>query len=190
MSAVSIDHGNGCRYRAAVGMRRLGERPLARRGVRCIDREVVSETARQFDLHEGEVARREEQTTPFWERMLNGFIIATPEAGCHGSRGLPRLAQSETLMAILKAQLAPDLLRRAVLERSLSTAKGYHDALRSDTRISLIVSCSEVCPRYSLTSGTNRQSTLQPRSNSSKRSALRHQIHSTDWPSTIMRPLE
>ena len=49
-------------------------------GIRCIDREIVSETARQFDLHEGELSAREERVSPFWERMLTGFVVGAPEA--------------------------------------------------------------------------------------------------------------
>lgn len=49
-------------------------------GVRCINREIVSHTARRFDLSEEEVAGREERRSSFWERMLTGFIIGAPEA--------------------------------------------------------------------------------------------------------------
>ena len=49
-------------------------------GIRCIDREIISETARQFDLQEQEIELREERVLPFWERMLTGFVVAAPEA--------------------------------------------------------------------------------------------------------------
>ena len=49
-------------------------------GIRCIDREIISETARRFDLQEQEIALREERVLPFWERMLTGFVVAAPEA--------------------------------------------------------------------------------------------------------------
>ncbi len=49
-------------------------------GIRCIDREIISETARQFNLREQEIELREERVLPFWERMLTGFVVAAPEA--------------------------------------------------------------------------------------------------------------
>ena len=49
-------------------------------GVRCIDREIVSHTAQQAGLSEKEVAAREERVSSFWERMLNGLAVSTPEA--------------------------------------------------------------------------------------------------------------
>lgn len=49
-------------------------------GIRCIDREIISQTAKQFDVQEQDVAEREERVAPFWERMLNGFVVGAPEA--------------------------------------------------------------------------------------------------------------
>lgn len=49
-------------------------------GIRCIDREIISQTAQQFDVQEQEVADREERVLPFWERMLSGFVVGAPEA--------------------------------------------------------------------------------------------------------------
>ncbi|BCM92557.1 cytidylate kinase [Abditibacteriota bacterium] len=49
-------------------------------GIRCIDREIISQTAKQFDLQEEELADREERVVSFWERMLSGFVVGAPEA--------------------------------------------------------------------------------------------------------------
>lgn len=49
-------------------------------GVRCIDREIISQTALQLDLLDHEIAAREERVMPFWERMLTGFVVGAPEA--------------------------------------------------------------------------------------------------------------
>lgn len=62
------------------GGSQIGQSLATALGVRCIDREIISHTARQFDLQEGEVAVREERVSPFWERMLTGFVVGAPEA--------------------------------------------------------------------------------------------------------------
>ncbi len=59
----------------------VGERLAQALGVRCLDREIVSRTARHLDLSEQEVAAREERVASFWERMLTGFAgVSAPEA--------------------------------------------------------------------------------------------------------------
>lgn len=58
----------------------LGHRLAEELGIRCIDREIISQTAQQFDVQEQEVEHREERVTPFWERMLAGFVVGAPEA--------------------------------------------------------------------------------------------------------------
>ncbi len=58
----------------------LGHSLATALGIRCIDREIISQTAQQFDLHEQEVADREERVLSFWERMLSGFAVCAPEA--------------------------------------------------------------------------------------------------------------
>lgn len=73
---VTIARQLGC------GGSEIGQSLATMLGIRCIDREIISETARQFDLQEQDVELREERVLPFWERMLSGFIIAAPEAAC------------------------------------------------------------------------------------------------------------
>jgi len=51
--------------------------------VRCLDREIVSQAARQCALDESEAAQREERGAPFWERMLRGISAGPPEALYH-----------------------------------------------------------------------------------------------------------
>jgi cytidylate kinase len=48
-------------------------------GFRCLDREIVGQTAKQYGIDEAELAAREERVSSFWQRMLTGFTIATPE---------------------------------------------------------------------------------------------------------------
>ncbi|MDQ2688020.1 MAG: cytidylate kinase-like family protein [Armatimonadota bacterium] len=48
--------------------------------IRCLDREIVSQTAQQLALDEEELAQREERVSSFWERMLRGITVSTPEA--------------------------------------------------------------------------------------------------------------
>ena len=50
-------------------------------GIRCLDREIVSQAAQTLSLDEEDLAAREERGTPFWERMLKGISsINPPEA--------------------------------------------------------------------------------------------------------------
>ncbi|RYX80774.1 cytidylate kinase-like family protein [bacterium] len=58
----------------------LGNSLASALGIRCIDREIISETAKQFQIQEQEVANREERVASFWERMLSGFVVGAPEA--------------------------------------------------------------------------------------------------------------
>lgn len=58
----------------------LGQRLAENLHVRCLDREIVSRTAEQLALDEEELADREERVSSFWERMLRGMSISTPEA--------------------------------------------------------------------------------------------------------------
>lgn len=71
---VTIARQLGC------GGSEIGQGLATALGIRCIDREIISETARRFDLKERDIELREEQVLPFWERMLTGFIVAAPEA--------------------------------------------------------------------------------------------------------------
>lgn len=48
--------------------------------IRCLDREILSETAQQLAVDEEELAQREERVSSFWERMLRGLTVSTPEA--------------------------------------------------------------------------------------------------------------
>jgi cytidylate kinase len=50
-------------------------------GIRCIDREIVSHTAQQFQMDEKEIATREEKVSSFWERIISGIAVVAPEAG-------------------------------------------------------------------------------------------------------------
>ena len=58
----------------------VGQNIATQLGVRCLDREIVSQTAQQCGLSEHEVASREERVASFWERMLVGLSVAAPEA--------------------------------------------------------------------------------------------------------------
>jgi cytidylate kinase len=58
----------------------VGQEIADRLNIRCIDREIVSRTAQQFEVEEEEVANREEKVSSFWERVLGGLIIPAPEA--------------------------------------------------------------------------------------------------------------
>lgn len=48
--------------------------------IRCLDREIVSQAAHTLSLDEEDLAAREERGTPFWERMLKGISVGSPEA--------------------------------------------------------------------------------------------------------------
>lgn len=61
----------------------LGQRLAETLGIRCLDREIVSEAARQLALDELELAQREERGASFWERMLRGVSAGPPEAMYH-----------------------------------------------------------------------------------------------------------
>ena len=61
----------------------LGQRLADTLGIRCLDREIVSEAARQLSLDESELAQREERGASFWERMLRGVSAGPPEALYH-----------------------------------------------------------------------------------------------------------
>lgn len=58
----------------------VGQQIADKLNIRCIDREIVSQTAQQFKYDEDEVAAREEKVTSFWERILAGMVIPAPEA--------------------------------------------------------------------------------------------------------------
>ena len=58
----------------------LGQRLAENLQIRCLDREIVSQTAQQLALDEEELAEREEKVSSFWERMLRGISVSTPEA--------------------------------------------------------------------------------------------------------------
>ncbi len=61
----------------------LGQRLADSLQIRCLDREIVSQAARQLAVDEAEMAAREERGTPFWERMLRGISAGPPEALYH-----------------------------------------------------------------------------------------------------------
>lgn len=48
-------------------------------GFRCLDREIISHTAQQYAIDEVELESREERVSSFWERMMAGFTVGTPE---------------------------------------------------------------------------------------------------------------
>jgi len=59
----------------------IGQMMADNLGIRCLDREIVSQAAQTLSLDEEDLAAREERGTPFWERMLKGISsINTPEA--------------------------------------------------------------------------------------------------------------
>ncbi len=55
----------------------LGQRVADALGIRCLDREIVSQAAAHLQVDEADVSGREERGASFWERMLRG-ITATP----------------------------------------------------------------------------------------------------------------
>lgn len=61
----------------------LGQHLADTLDLRCLDREIVSQAARELSLDEAEMAAREERGTPFWERMLRGITASPPEALYH-----------------------------------------------------------------------------------------------------------
>lgn len=67
----------------------LGQCLAENLGIRCLDREIVSRAAQQFDCDETELAEREERGTSFWERMLRGISASPPEALYHPPASLP-----------------------------------------------------------------------------------------------------
>lgn len=58
----------------------LGQKLAENLQIRCLDREIVSQTAHDLALDEEDLAEREEKVSSFWERMLRGISISTPEA--------------------------------------------------------------------------------------------------------------
>jgi cytidylate kinase len=50
-------------------------------GFRCLDREIISKTAEEYNFDETELAAREERVDSFWERMLTGIVVGPPEVG-------------------------------------------------------------------------------------------------------------
>jgi cytidylate kinase len=58
----------------------LGQHVADNLGIRCLDREIISGTARHLERDEDEVADREERVSSFWERMLRGISAVPPEA--------------------------------------------------------------------------------------------------------------
>ena len=58
----------------------IGQMMADNLGIRCLDREIVSQAAQTLSLDEEDLAAREERGTPFWERMLKGISINPPEA--------------------------------------------------------------------------------------------------------------
>jgi cytidylate kinase len=58
----------------------IGQSIAQELGIRCIDREIVSQTARQLQIDEEELANREERVSSFWDRILSGMAIVAPEA--------------------------------------------------------------------------------------------------------------
>lgn len=58
----------------------LGQLLAEKLQIRCLDREIISQTAQQLALDEEELAEREERVSSFWERMLRGISVSTPEA--------------------------------------------------------------------------------------------------------------
>ncbi|RYG72004.1 cytidylate kinase-like family protein [bacterium] len=73
-TTITIARQLGC------GGSEVGQAIADRLGIRCIDREIVSQTAKQFHLDENEVANREEKVSSFWERVLGGMVVVAPEA--------------------------------------------------------------------------------------------------------------
>jgi cytidylate kinase len=58
----------------------IGQYVAAGLKCRCLDREILSQTAQELDIEEQELAVREEKVASFWERMLLGMAAAAPEA--------------------------------------------------------------------------------------------------------------
>lgn len=58
----------------------IGHQLAQQLGIRCLDREILSQAAQQLQLEEEELANREEKVSSFWERILRGMTIVAPEA--------------------------------------------------------------------------------------------------------------
>lgn len=58
----------------------IGRQVAQNLGFRCIDREIVGQTAKRLQLDEEELAAREEKVCSFWERMISGLVVGAPEA--------------------------------------------------------------------------------------------------------------
>lgn len=80
----------------------LGQRLSETLGIRCLDREIVSQAAQQLAVQETELAEREERVATFWERMLRGLIAGPPEALYHA----PVVASSVTDQDVFEAETA------------------------------------------------------------------------------------
>jgi cytidylate kinase len=61
----------------------LGHRIADVLGIRCLDREIVSQAAQNLTCDETELLEREERGLTFWERMLAGIVVGAPEALYH-----------------------------------------------------------------------------------------------------------
>jgi cytidylate kinase len=57
----------------------LGQRLADNLSFRCLDREIISQTAKRLALDEEQLSAREERISSFWERALQG-ITGPPEA--------------------------------------------------------------------------------------------------------------
>jgi cytidylate kinase len=57
----------------------IGQQVASGLGFRCIDREIVSQTAQKYGLKEADVAIRDERVSSFWERMLGSFSLAASD---------------------------------------------------------------------------------------------------------------
>jgi cytidylate kinase len=83
----------------------LGQHLAQNLGIRCIDREIISQTAQRFHIDERELAGREEKVSSFWERMFSGLTVGVPEAAFLPAP-IPTLSDQEIFeseTAVLKA---------------------------------------------------------------------------------------
>jgi cytidylate kinase len=80
---VTISHqlGSGGAY--------LGEKLGERLGIPFLDRAILQEVARQLDLAEGDLAKREERLSTFWENFTRLASLTDPAFGMAAQRYLP-----------------------------------------------------------------------------------------------------
>lgn len=91
-TTVTIARELGC------GGSATGQRLAELLSARCLDREIVSQAAKELDWDEGELTQREERRSSFWERMLRGIAVSPPDS-MYVSSPAPLCISDEDLFA-------------------------------------------------------------------------------------------